>query len=233
MTLLHYEPKISRPAIRSELIVQLKYRAGKVVDENYSGDITDICDEESIDTHELCDSKAAINSQSAINSQPARNEAISFINLTIARFEHEDEKAIRNRDFYFRSEFLVLGLTATATVLSVIGAYSRIDIISSIVGSLAAAATASVTVIIGYRSIKGYQETWLSHRSYVQRYQDICNKYAFGGEGYEYYAGGTLDRSSEVAKEHESRMYNKFVNAVTDLIQERHDEFKENMRRKG
>lgn len=52
MTLLHYEPKTSQPAIRPELIAQLKYRAGKVADEDYSGDITN-----SSKASELCDSQ--------------------------------------------------------------------------------------------------------------------------------------------------------------------------------
>lgn len=33
---------------------------------------------------------------------PEYNEATNFIDEKIKKFGHEDEKAIRNRDFYFR-----------------------------------------------------------------------------------------------------------------------------------
>lgn len=35
---------------------------------------------------------------------PEYNEATNFIDEKIKKFDHEDKKAIRNRDFYFRCE---------------------------------------------------------------------------------------------------------------------------------
>ncbi|MCD7785697.1 MAG: hypothetical protein LUH18_09050 [Oscillospiraceae bacterium] len=128
----------------------------------------------------------------------------------------------------------MLALTAAATVLNVIGAYSRNDILTSIVGIIAAAATASVTVIIGYRRIKGYLEAWLRHRNYVQKFQELCQDYAYGKDKYKYYSGcGILDRSTPEACKHECQVFRNFKDDVLELIVDRHTEFRENMSRRG
>ena len=165
---------------------------------------------------------------------PEYNEAVNFIDEKIKKFDHEDKKAIRNRDFYFRCEWAVLTLTATATVLNVIGAYSKNDILTSIVGIIAATAKASVTAIIGYRGIKGYLEAWLRHWNYVQKFQELCQDYAYGKDEYKYYNRcSILDRSTSEACKHECRMFGDFKSDVIELIADRHTEFRENMSRRG
>lgn len=128
----------------------------------------------------------------------------------------------------------MLALTAAAAVLNVVGAYSRSDILTPIVGIIAAGATASVTAIIGYRGIKGYLEAWLRHRNYVQKFQELCQHYTYGTGQYRYYEDGSvLDRRTPEACKHECQMFQSFKNDVAELIVDRHTEFGENMSRRG
>lgn len=162
------------------------------------------------------------------------NETESFIDFMITKFTHEDNKAIKNRNLYFHSELAVLVLTAFATVFNLICAYTKDSIAGDWFGVLATVATASVTVILGYRSIKGYMEAWLRHRNYVQQFQEVCNSYAYGCGEYGYYEGApVLKRDSQEAIDYEAAMYNKFKNAVAVLVEDRHTEFKENMSRRS
>ncbi|MCD8371846.1 MAG: DUF4231 domain-containing protein [Clostridia bacterium] len=198
----------SYPTISSELEEQLKYRAGK-------------CDDPKSDTTDEAESTML-------------NKTESFIDFMITKFTHEDNKAIKNRNLYFHSELAVLVLTASATVFNLICAYTKDSIAGDWFGVLATAATASVTVILGYRSIKGYMEAWLRHRNYVQQFQEVCHSYAYGCGKYGYYEGApVLKRDSQEAIDYEEAMYNKFKNDVSVLIKDRHTEFKENMSRRS
>ncbi|MCD7825541.1 MAG: DUF4231 domain-containing protein [Clostridiaceae bacterium] len=198
----------SYPTISSELEEQLKHRAGKCDDAQ-----SDMCNEAESTT---------------------ANGTESFIDFMITKFTHEDNKAIKNRNLYFHSELAVLVLTASATVFNLICAYTKNSIAGDWFSVLATVATASVTVILGYRSIKGYMEAWLSHRNYVQQFQEVCYSYAYGCREYGYYEGApVLKRDSQEAIDYETAMYNKFKDAVTVLIEDRHIEFKENMSRRS
>ena len=198
----------SYPTISSELEEQLKYRAGK-------------CDVLQSDVGNEAESTTL-------------NETESFIDFMITKFTHEDNKAIKNRNLYFHSELAVLVLTASATVFNLICAYAKDSIAGDWFGILATVVTASVTVILGCRSIKGYMEAWLRHRNYVQQFQEVCHSYAYGCGEYGYYEGApVLRRDSQAAIDYEAAMYNKFKNTVAALIEDRHTEFKENMSRRS
>lgn len=151
----------------------------------------------------------------------------SFLNIEI-------KKSDKNKNFYFTSETIILIFSGCSGFFSVLGVSGICgDIFREAFGVIASVFSVVITILIGMRGLRKWQETWLRHRGYLNMCYEECYLYAHSIGKYKGYRpiGYEIEYCvEEHIKQHEAEVLDIFKESIIHILTQNNKDFMKNMK---
>lgn len=146
----------------------------------------------------------------------------------------ELEKSDKNKKKYFNSETAILICSGCSGFFSALGVSGLLnDIFQSIFGIFAAALSVVITILIGTRGLRKWQETWLRHRGHLNKCYEECYLYANSIGKYKGYQPIEWEMEECIQKhirQREEEALDMFKESIVSILMQNNKDFMKNMK---